>query len=315
MKRKVILMGGKTYVISLPASWIRKYDIQKGQELELEVLDHEIRVTTDTVPKLHILKLDLGKASQSILVKKITTAYQLGYEELTLSFPKKIENTKDGKKAKTINIIEETCDQLIGFEVIKQSDTSCFIKDVAGRDINEFMNVLRRTFLMLNSFGQNSLTGIKEKDVKSLNELHRKHISIRKFISYCQRYLNLRGLGKRTVLYHELVMGLLEISRTYRFLCKVQAEQKNDYSKDVLNVLEDTIRLQEEFYKLFFKHSVENTQLIIAARMKIIHQINDLSSKVNGPDLILLHRIPNIQNTLYSLLSVTTAIHFEDTNS
>ena len=308
-------MGGKTYVISLPASWIRKYKIQKGQELELDVLDHEIKVSTNTVPQLHKLKLNLDKASQSLLVKKITTAYQLGYEELTLSFQKDIENTKTSKKVKTINVVEETCDQLIGFEVIKQSNTSCFIKDVAGRDINEFMNVLRRTFLMLNSLGQESLTSIKKKDVKSLNELHRKHISIRKFISYCQRYLNLRGLGKRTVLYHELVMGLLEISRTYRFLCKIQSKQKNDYSKEVLTVFEDTVRLQEEFYKLFFKHSIEDTQLIIATRMIIINKINDLSEEVNSPNLILLHRLPNILNTLYSLLNVTTAIHFEDTNS
>ncbi len=174
------------------------------------------------------------------------------------------------------------------------------------------MNVLRRTFLMVNSLGQEGLTAIKGKDKKTLNELHRKHISIRKFTSYCQRYLNIRGIGKQTVQYHELILGLLEISRTYRFLCKVQSEQSNNYSKEVLSVFEETVRLQQEFYKLFYKYSVEDARLIVAARMQVINKINKLSDKVDGRDLILLHRLPNILNTLYSLLTVTMAIHFED---
>jgi len=51
MKRSVILMGGKTYVVSLPAKWIQKYGIQKGEELELEEIDNTVIVRTDKLAR------------------------------------------------------------------------------------------------------------------------------------------------------------------------------------------------------------------------------------------------------------------------
>ena len=33
MKRNIILMGGKTHVISLPLKWVKKYGIKKGEDI------------------------------------------------------------------------------------------------------------------------------------------------------------------------------------------------------------------------------------------------------------------------------------------
>jgi len=312
VKRKVILMGGKTYVISLPAPWIRRHGIKKGEELDLVEEERSVVIRTEHTKKLPSLKLNLDNADESLLVRTITTAYRLGYGELDLIFSSSVNNQRDQKKIKSLIVIQDTCDQLIGFEIIKQTDTSCYIKDVAGADINEFEQILRRMFLMLNSFGRESFDAIAVHDTNMLIELHRKHIVIRKFASYCQRYLNVKGTQGKTLLYHELVLGLLELSKTYRYMTKVQLAQKHRYAKEVLEAYHATVDLQERFAMLFYTYSVEDARSVIASRILILDKINALSEKVAGKDIILLHRLPVLLNTLYSLVSVTMALHFED---
>ena len=46
MKRSVILMGGKTYIVSLPAPWIKRYGIKKGTELDVEESGSSIIIST-----------------------------------------------------------------------------------------------------------------------------------------------------------------------------------------------------------------------------------------------------------------------------
>lgn len=312
VKRKVILMGGKTYVVSLPAPWIRRHGIKKGEELDLVEEERSVVIRTEHTKKLPSLKLNLDNADESLLVRTITTAYRLGYGELDLIFPSSVNNQRDKKEIKALIVIQDTCDQLIGFEILKQTDTSCYIKDVAGADINEFEHILRRIFLMLNSFGWESLDAISARDTKVLTELHRKHMVIRKFVSYCQRYLNVKGVQGKTLLYHEMVLGLLELSKTYRYLTKVQFAQKHRYAKEILDVYKTIVDIQEQFSTLFYTYSVEDARSVIASRIRILDRINALSEKAAGEDIILLHRLPVLLNTIYSLVSVTMALHFED---
>jgi len=308
MKRNVILMGGKTHVISLPIKWIKKYNIKKGEELEIQEKNNKLTITTEKVPKKPPLKINLEKANSSIIIRNIINSYQLGYSELDLIFSKKTIHNKTQKETKTLNLIQDTCDQLIGFEIIEQKDTYCKIKDVAGNSINEFKNILRRIFLMINSLGKETLENIN--DYEELKDLHRKYITIRKYIHYCQRYLNIKGFENKTTQFNEIIIRLLDISRTYRIIQKTQIQSKYKYSKETLKLLKDTIILQEEFYKLFYKFSLEKATELTKTRVEIFQEINKTREKQEN--LILLHRLPSILNTILSLTNTTIAINFKE---
>lgn len=306
-------MGGGTYVVSLPASWVKKHDVQKGDELNLLVRDGgDLVIRTDHAKKLPSLKMNLENGDEALLVRTIVTAYRLGYGELELVFPSSVRNYRDKKDVKSVDVVHDTCDQLIGFEVIKHTDLRCSIKDVAGTDINEFQNILRRIFLMLNSFGSESLSALHAHDMKAMEELRRKHLLIRKFVSYCQRYLSIKGMEGSTLLYNELVLGFLELSQTYRFLTKVQAKETHRHAKEVLGVYEEIVDLQEQFYTLFYTYSLENARTLIEMRMAILEKINKVSEHVSGKDLVFLHRLPPLLNTQYSLVAVVMALHFDE---
>ena len=310
MKRNIMLMGGKTHVISLPLKWIKKYNVKKGEELELKEEENKIIVSTEKVHIRPPIKINLEGANASVAIKNITNAYQLGYPELELIFSNTTTNDKTQKAVTSLNLIQETCDQLIGFEITDEKETFCRIKDVAGNSINEFKNILRKIFLMINTYGTETLKNID--NPKKLKELHKKHTDIRKYCNYCQRYLNIKGFENKTAQYNEILVRLLDVSRTYRFISKNQLLNKNKYSKETLKVLKTTIKLQEDFYKLFYKFSLAKASDITRKRIDIFKVINELSKKENSENLILIHRLPFILNTILSLMNTTIAINFKE---
>lgn len=305
MKRKVILMGGKTHVISLPLKWIKKYQIKKGAELNLTEKQNSILVSTESKPQLKQIKLNLTNADSSTIIRNIVCCYQKGYNLLELSYNKKTTSHKTGQPGKTTNLIEETCDQLIGFEITEQKETYCHIRDLTENSINEFNRILRRTFLMLNTLGEETTLYLEGKETE---DLYKKHLNIRKFINYCRRYLNIHGFEDKTHLYHELLLSLEDISRTYRLVTKKHKPTKN---KEIIEIFKQTTELQERFYKLFYKYKIEEVSDIIKQRLEIFNKINNIKSHERD-DGALLHRIPNILNRILTLMNTTISINFED---
>jgi len=300
-------MGGKTHVISMPLKWIKAHGIKKGDELEILEENNKITILTENAIIKEQLKLNLEKANASVIVKNIINAYSLGHPELELIFNKTTQ-LKDKKEIKTLNVIQDTCDQLIGFEIIDQKDTFCRIKDVTGSSINEFKNILRRIFLMTNSFGEETLENIN--NYEELKNLHRKHITIRKYSQYCQRYLNLKGYKTQTTQYNEIIIRLLDISQGYRFITKNQIQKKNKYSKETLFLLKKTVKLQELLHQTFYKFSQEKITELTEKRVEIFKELE--KTKAEREDLILLHRIPHILNSILALINTTVAINFKD---
>lgn len=310
MKRNIILMGGKTHVISLPSAWIKKYKIKKGDEINLEEEDSRIIITTANIPEKEPIKINLENANSSVIVRTITTCYQMGYPELELVISKKTINEKNKQEIPTLNIIQDACDQLIGFEIIEQKETYCRIKDVVGGSINEFNNILRRIFLMINTFGEETLRNLN--NFSELETLHRQHITIRKHCHYCQRYLNIKGYKNKTTIYNELIVRLLEISHVYRFITKNQLEKRNEYNSEIVQILKNIISLQNDYYVLFYSSSNEKINELIEKRIEIFQKINYQSQKESGENLIFLHRLPPILNNILSMTNMLLAINFEE---
>jgi phosphate uptake regulator len=304
MKRKTILMGGKTHVISLPLKWVKKYGVTKGQELNLEEKQNSIIVSTESKPKTKEIELNLKKADSSTIIKNIVSCYQLGYNFLNLKFNPTCINHKTGQEVPTNKIIEGTCNQLIGFEIVEQTENYIHLKDLTDNSINEFNNILRRTFLLLNTFGKETHKFLK---TGKSEDLHQKHIQIRKYTNYCQRYLNIFGYDDKTTLYTELLFNLEEISRTYRFITKEQVKLK----PQTLKMLKKTTLIQEDYYKLFYKFSHRKTSDIIKERIELFKQINTISKTLPKQDLIFIQRLPNILNAILSLINTSAAINFK----
>ena len=137
IKRSVIQIANSTQLISLPRKWAQKYDIKKGDELEVEEQGNKIVVGTEKDFKIEKVELDISDLEPMIL-RCIVALYRRGVDEIRVTFnkPELIESIQKviGKEA-------------VGYEIIEQGNNYCVIKHVSG-ELEDFEPILRRTFLL-----------------------------------------------------------------------------------------------------------------------------------------------------------------------
>lgn len=160
MKRSIMLMGGKTYVISLPAGWVQKHGLKKGQEIEM----------SEDIGRVVITAGSLKPEDRAIAVEysneKLIKAYQLGYDEIKVTGKIGLDGLQQ-----IIN------DFLPGFEIITSGKGYFMLKCISEADINEFDALLRRAFLLLPTSRKSALRlismckrCISKKGYKGFNE-------------------------------------------------------------------------------------------------------------------------------------------------
>jgi hypothetical protein len=158
MKRNLILMGGKTYVISLPAEWIKKHGLKKGEGIEVSEDIGKLIITAGSLkPESIATTVEYGRDNY----EKLITAYQLGYDEIKVTGKICLDSLQQ-----VIN------DFLPGFEIISAGKEYCMLKCVSEANSSEFDSLLRRAFLLLSGTGRKSAL---------------------RLISMCKRYISKSG--------------------------------------------------------------------------------------------------------------------------
>ena len=244
MKRKVVLHGPSTLTISLPASWVKKFDVKKGEELNVEEQGKELIIGTDSI-NFEKKQIDVGNLRR-VGKSCITASYRQGYDEIDFLF-------EDSSYIETIyDIISR---DITGFEVIRQQNNRCIIKDLTGHSKDEFDVALRRIWLLSLDLANESLNIIKKRSVGNLKNIELIDSSINKFSNYCLRILIKKGRydSKKTPPYYYFVKSLEELADKYKELCRFHQNNPNNIDKQVISLFEQTNSNLNSVYKLFYK--------------------------------------------------------------
>ncbi|GAJ10549.1 unnamed protein product, partial [marine sediment metagenome] len=98
-------------VVSLPAPWVKKYGLKKGEEIDLEERGRTLSIGTNK--NLSIKKTILDVRSIKISGRRIMAAlYKRGYDEIDILYDK-LEELKEVKKALSL--------EAMNFEIVKQT--------------------------------------------------------------------------------------------------------------------------------------------------------------------------------------------------
>lgn len=298
MKRKIIQMAGKTMIVSLPSSWVKKYGVKKGDEVEVEEQDKKIVISSEksfAVDKFKFNTFELHPLIRRVLLR----AYLEGYDEIEINFNKKEE----------FDLLHKLLhNELIGFEFVKQDKNNCFIKDVAPISEAEFDNVLRRIFIMIKSMGEDSLDFIKKKDKNGLEQVIQKDLEINKFSYFCLRLLNKKGYKdfKKTATYFFILIQLEKIADEYKDLIK-------DILKTDLKLGVKTLQLYQEINKFFndcyeFHYTLNKEKAVrMAVQYELLKKRFDESLKTtNTTDLKALFYLRMIHSYTIQILGFET---------
>jgi len=312
MKRSVIQIGNRTEVITLPKDWVRKFDLRKGDSVEVTEQGGNLLVipAKGTSKKITI---DLTTANKTAVRQAIISAYQFGYDKVTLKYnPTVIDLWDDNKEIKTRDVVSLACeDLLIGFECVKLEDEHAELRDMVGVSSEEFRVILRRTFKLIQALGWETHRGIKDNDKSLLQFIFNQYQKVRKYIRYCKRYLTKVGEGEKTSAYLDLVSKLEHISVGFRYLIRWPEAEYKEFSKESIDILERIVEVLEDVYEFIYHPTVEMSSQIYKKRREIYGQIEEMTKGNDKYNLIHSQRLIVMLNHILYMTTIAFAVNFE----
>ncbi len=271
MKRRVVLHGSSTLTISLPSDWVKRFNVGKGDELNLEEYGKELRISTESTgfEQKQIDIENLERVGKSF----ITSSYRQGYDEIDFSY-------KDNNYLETIqNLISR---EITGFEVVRNQNNRCVIKDLTGHNRDEFDTALRRTWLLMLDLSNESLNAIKKGECKDLKSIKLIDYSINKFSNYCLRILIKKGRYdyKKTPSYYHFVRCLEEIADKYKELCVFHSKNLKRVGNDMIELFVRTNSHLNSVYKLFYKYDNQKIEELFNETQETCDIASDSKDKI-----------------------------------
>ncbi len=143
--RKLQLIGGSSYMVSLPKEWIRIHKLNQGDEVILHVDENYIRLfpkkysESERIARAVVEKIP--RHDEKFITRFVYALYIQGLDEITI---------KDKLLSpKFVSKLSEVVRSLIGMEVIDVSDTQVVLKCLATSDF-DVSGVLKRMAQIIN---------------------------------------------------------------------------------------------------------------------------------------------------------------------
>ena len=273
MLRKVIQISDKTLVLSLPAEWTKKYNISKGDSLEVQERDSFLITSSSENLSPSKVSIDISGISPKAIKRVLGGAFKSGYDEIELRVSSK-EDIDAVKKTLSISIKT--------FEILGQTDTSLILKNLAEIRYDEFDQMLRRIFLLLLKSMQDTVSANSQDDLDAIIETD---LEINNCADYCRRILNKKGYAvfAKTPAVYYIVEQLEKIGDLIRDFAK--ENNKKDFK-----IYSEVAQFLRDFYELYYTFELKKFDLWIS-------KFEGLSQKSKNCS----HLISSIVEEIYAL--------------
>jgi len=299
MKRKIIKLGTASLVTSLPSIWIKKYNLNAGDEIELIEQGGNIVITTKKQQKGFTAKVTLDSVDK-FMNRLIHVPYRLGCDRLEIEI-------KDIKvMPKLLTILE----QLLGFEIINQTEKKIVVEMVAQSMEADFDKILRRNFLIVLTMIKELGDAIEQNKIAKLDEVISLENMADKFCFFCERMLNKVGIGDaaKSHLTYNLVLELEQIADDLVVISELIKEigSSKDFEK-IAAIVKQLEQFYEVFYNEYYNHSIENLytmkKLYKELKSKIENHFEDFRERKHINVLFLISMAADRINHLSYTLS------------
>ncbi len=254
MRRKIILQGNRSFTLTLPVDWIRKYNLKSGDEVDVLETDEGLSVVSSVKKKKKVISLALPDAYVQNVKYILRQLYRQGYDRFVLTY----------KNEKDFDIISEVLERFVGLELIDRKEKQCTVEVVVDATEDKFEIFFRKLFQII----KESLLMVREG--KSLDYLYRKFASYQDF---CKRYVVNLKRGVIDYEYYSLLSYLVNIEADLNSLANLSKNSEMPHNYDKIAELFGNIE------KAFFSDDFES----LALMNKEIHKFFDkLLDKLPG---------------------------------
>jgi phosphate uptake regulator len=206
MKRKIMRMGSKTLVVSLPSEWAERQNLSKGESIEVIDKSQELVIRPLLEKHKRELAVDMRDYNDRLISRTLSAAYKTGFESM------RIKCSKEQQK-----IIGKDINKYIGLVIIENNNDGLLIKNIIGCEAAEFQPLFKKTFLILNFIAKESLEARKGYDKAREEDILNNRENFLKHVNLCLSILNSSGFKsiKETNIYFYTISMLDTIGDLY----------------------------------------------------------------------------------------------------
>jgi len=301
MGRKLIQHGRSSLTVSLPKKWVNENSLKKGDEIEVE--DFQGNILISTRRHYEHRKIDIDIAGAAPMIRKIMGAtFKAGYDEVDIGF-----HSHEELKA-VQNLVRE---QFTGFEIVRQTKDSMVVRNLSQTSFEEFNNVLRRFFFVLNHMASEVHSAMEKNDFKWLKNTALMKTESDKFADYCRRAINM-GFDsefKRTAPLYTIIEQLEKVADRYRDLCCYVSEKKIRASKRTKSFLQEVVEFQKQFYDLFYRFDLKRMAEFGKRKESLQEKSYELVEHCSKKEIRIILLFDRIVNLVFDLNGPLMAVH------
>lgn len=187
--RKLQMIGGSTYLLSLPKKWVTQRALGKGSRVALvEQNNGSILVMPETWKKIEgsteaVIVVE-SKEDPDLITRKIASAYIVGYNVIYV----KTRNERLDFSQRTV-IKDFTRKKLVGTEIIADSSDEIVMKVLLGYPELSVESTLRRMCIITSAMHKDAMNALKRLDTDLAREVIEMDDEVDRFKLYVHRQL------------------------------------------------------------------------------------------------------------------------------
>lgn len=290
MKRSIVKQGPSTLMVSIPTKWVKKYDIKKGDQVDVEESSRGLLISTGASQRLKLKDIRLLSSNKDYIWREISAAYVSGYEEIRIDY----------KTDESYIFIEEyVLPTFTGFEIVEHGKNHCVLKQILKEDVSEFNTILRRIFLNLIHTSDVFLdileTGKGHNRIIPLQKTNNRQTYYLKRLLTREKYIN----EDKTNFAYSTVFLLELLANQYKYCTWIMDKDTIKHNDDkIISLYKEIHKKIELVYKLYFSYSpelfekIKNDTIFVDSRTgeviddigsdpKIIHYFISIIEKLN----------------------------------
>ncbi len=330
MKRKVIKQGHNTLTITLPSEWAKRFNLQSGNEVDLDEKNNGLFISTEKNNFHRTAEFDISKMDIAMIWKYFMAVYREGYDEVKVTFNEKqdfdspykffsqhrldVKYKRSRDKKTPLEALQNFVTRFIDFEIVEHGKDYVIIKEMGEPSSKQFDNSLRRIFLLLQEMAEQTLEAIKTNNPKLVAHMHDVDINLDKFHDYCVRILNRVGNKDQkktsllfTMLYLMELIGDEFKNISIHLLFDFPPNTKFKNIELLAQAVTDQIN---GFYDVFYKFDAEKIRVLSGIDQTTYMQIPQIYKKSNEDEKEIYHHLRMIERYINALLELRIEMEF-----
>jgi phosphate uptake regulator len=279
--RKLISFGNSSLIISLPAPWVKKNRLVKGDEVFVTEIENGLLVTKKEAPRKDIkfITIDANDKNTEQIKTEIISGYLRNYDVIEIL----------NKKGQDMEEIKNITRNLSGTEIIEETSSKIVVKYLI--DIKEISieSLIRRIDVITRNMLEDTIKCFKEDLHKSIAQ---RDLIVNRLVLLAHR--TIRCAFENSEIARQFGMGNIELLNSFDVITNLEkiADSAKRASR-IMATLKKSKKMNQEIEKIFIglnerylkamkAHYSKNKELAFDVELEsqnIVAEINDCLSK------------------------------------